>query len=276
MAVQKRSKNLNLDEIKNIELNILLYIDNVCRENNLKYYLCGGTLLGAIRHKGFIPWDDDIDIFMPRNDYEKLITILGNRNNKYLALNYRTVENFYLPFTKIVDVNTFLQEEGVPQVKELGVFIDLFPLDGISKNFFIKECQLLGIKILKKLLACKVNTGNIRNYSKARIILRRIIKFLLIPVSIKNINRMIDLMSQLYKYSKNELCISFCGAYGRKEVFDKNKLFSSVIELEFENYLFYAPGGVDYYLTQIYGDYMKLPPIKERKSNHIIKEYFTK
>ena len=261
---------LTLKEIKEIELNILRYIDRVCKEEQLNYYLCGGTLLGAIRHQGFIPWDDDIDIFMPREDYERLLIILNEKKNNYRVLNYRTEKEFYLPFTKVVDKNTFLKERGVPEIKTMGVFVDIFPIDGIHENKIIMKIQYYSILILKKILACKVNDGNLRNHNKIRVFIRGVIKFLLQPVSLRSINLCIDKISKIYKYQNSNLCVVFSGSYGKKEIFNKNKLFSLKCKAIFENYKFFIPQGFDYYLGRIYGNYMKLPPIEEQKSNHFI------
>lgn len=266
---------LTLKEIKEIELNILRYIDRVCKEEQLNYYLCGGTLLGAIRHQGFIPWDDDIDIFMPREDYERLLIILNEKKNNYRVLNYRTEKEFYLPYTKIVDKNTFLKERGVPEIKTMGVFVDIFPIDGIHENKIIMKIQYYSILILKKILACKTNVGNIRKRNKIRIFIRNIIKIVLLPISLQDINLCIDKITQIFKYEDSKFCISFSGSYGLKEIFDKNLLFNSKTEADFECNKFSIPSGYDYYLNKIYGDYMKLPPLEERK-NHSMTAYLIK
>ena len=128
---------IGLDEIKKIELDILIYIDSLCKQNHLRYFLCGGTLLGAIRHKGFIPWDDDIDISMPRPDYDKLISLIGS-NSSYMVLTPANCD-FYYNFAKVVDTRTTLCEIDNTPIKNMGVYIDIFPLEGMPDNDIERE-----------------------------------------------------------------------------------------------------------------------------------------
>lgn len=138
-------------ELRKVEVEILKEIHKICTENDLQYYLCGGTLLGAVRHKGFIPWDDDIDIVMPRDDYNKFITLClnGKLDKQYILQNTDTEPEYHLPFTKIRKKHTFFDEEGVRKLKiHKGIFVDIFPLDYSKKNegfVFISKIKLLRI-----------------------------------------------------------------------------------------------------------------------------------
>lgn len=127
-----------IDELKFISYNILKFVADFCEINNIKYYLFAGTLLGAIRHEGFIPWDDDIDIAIPRDDYEKFI-IEFDRNNdvNYKVLSIENSNKYYLPYAKVIDNRTLLFEDGKESMP-IGVFIDIFPLDSIPD----KSCRL--------------------------------------------------------------------------------------------------------------------------------------
>lgn len=132
-------KEINTVELKRIELDILKYIKTQCEKYNLRYYLAYGTLLGAVRHKGFIPWDDDIDIHMPREDYDKLIELeYNNPDSKYKLLSPKYNKDYYYSFAKMVDNETILEETGLKQIKELGVYVDIFPLDYIKKKGALK------------------------------------------------------------------------------------------------------------------------------------------
>ena len=119
---------LSLDQVKQIELDILKYVDAVCKEYNLRYFLSFGTLIGAIRHKGFIPWDDDIDISMPREDYERFVEITKNANGKFVTL-YPGKEGYPYPFVKVVDKSTELAEKDVMDIPDNGLWVDIFPVD---------------------------------------------------------------------------------------------------------------------------------------------------
>ena len=125
-------REIQFEEMKKIELNILIYFTEVCEENNLRYYLGGGTLLGAVRHKGFIPWDDDIDVMMPRPDFQKLLSLSINNEN-YNIIKPGTA-GYYYNFAKLVDTRTILEEKGIKRIDGLGVYIDIFPLDGMPET----------------------------------------------------------------------------------------------------------------------------------------------
>ena len=121
-----KAEYLTKEECRNIELNILSAIAKICDDNNLKYFMCGGTMLGAIRHKGFIPWDDDIDIMLLRNDYERLVTILKKQKEyPWLQLLDSTVDGYYYTFAKAIDNTTCAKMED--NVTDHGLWVDIFP-----------------------------------------------------------------------------------------------------------------------------------------------------
>lgn len=147
-------KTLSLEEIRKSQIETMCILRDFCKKNNLRYYLTFGTLLGAVRHKGFIPWDDDVDIFMPRNDYDYLIKHFNdsNINNREVLAKEITPEHIY-NFAKIVDRNTVLIEKG--QTNKIGVWIDIFPLENIRYCVFtILVIQFLGL--LKRYASIKL------------------------------------------------------------------------------------------------------------------------
>ena len=126
-------KKMNLDDLKNCEFDILCYVDSICRELGLRYTLIGGTLLGAVRHKGFIPWDDDIDISMPRPDYEKFIDYCVSNESRYRLITNKTEPNWKDIYAKLIDTKTELHEQLTNRFEyKNGVFIDIFPVDALS------------------------------------------------------------------------------------------------------------------------------------------------
>src|SRR3712207_1450255 len=128
-------EKLTSDQIKKVELGILLELQRVCTEHHLRLYLCGGTLLGAVRHKGFIPWDDDIDVCLPRPDYEKLIRLSRQGVfQKNFTVHCGENHNFQFPFLKVMDNRTRLNQEYMLDQEEDGLWVDVLPVDGLPEN----------------------------------------------------------------------------------------------------------------------------------------------
>lgn len=126
---------ISFEEHKKIQLSILRDIDVFCQKNQIKYFLAFGTLLGAIRHKGFIPWDDDIDIAMPRPDYNKFILSFNGMVDNLKVLAPEIDLDYYAPYANVYDTRTVLEEKGTSHLKfEIGVKIDVFPIDGVPTN----------------------------------------------------------------------------------------------------------------------------------------------
>lgn len=264
-------REIQFEEMKKIELNILIYFTEVCKENNLRYYLGGGTLLGAVRHKGFIPWDDDIDVMMPRPDFQKLLSLSINNEN-YNIIKPGTA-GYYYNFAKLVDTRTILEEKGIKLIDGLGVYIDIFPLDGMPETPDARKKRFKELNSIRK---------RINNTCLLRPKFHRNPFAYLNACRIYNSNKYIDLPSLQKKYLDSALKNSFDdsefvfaagGAYGTRDIFP-GKWFEKEIELQFENLSVKAFNGYDFYLTQLYGDYMTLPPEDKRVTPHHTIVYF--
>lgn len=237
--------DIKLEEAKKVMLDILLEFDSICKRNNLVYWLDFGTLLGAVRHEGFIPWDDDLDVSMPRDDYNKFLVIAQKElSEKYFLQNKNTDKNIFIHFSKIRDNNSLYIEkhEIDTNIKyHQGIYIDIFPVNYIKPSVmkkvsysFIKQC----IKLVSN------------RYISIDILANPLISFLNVYHKANNtyVVRGPEMMT-------NELKIY------------KENLFP-LSKQKFEGHEFYVPKELDRYLKLFYGDdYMTLPPEHKRKTH---------
>lgn len=238
-----------------------------CEENNIKYFISYGTLLGAIRHKGYIPWDDDIDICMPRPDYNRFIQLYNKRNSNYQMVAMETNDKYMLPFGKVEDTRTMMTETMYKQ-DDFGIYIDVFPLDGCDE----KGSQIKKTLILTKMLNTKkAIVDNQRSFLNNLVILLG--KMLLIFTSVKSILHRFDSICYEVSYDSAEYIATVVAAYGTFEAMRKELLEQTNLA-EFEGRMYRIPKNYDIYLTQIYGNYMQLPPVEERVSHHTFKAWW--
>ena len=257
-----------MTELQSKLFEMLKWFDAFCRKNSLSYYAIGGTLLGAIRHKGFIPWDDDIDLALPREDYIKLVQIMkGKRYGKYKLECYDSLNNDYCyPYNKLYDVTTTLVENYRTPLRR-GIFIDIFAIDGAgnSKKQAINWCKHINRKYsfyLSRIAAIRPQRSFVKNLAISLIGS--------IPDSlIDNCELRIRLDDECRKYALNEsvYCGNLLGNWGTREIF-KTAYIGKATEYQFEGIMIFGFQYYEEYLGQIYGDWMKLPPKEKRKSHH--------
>lgn len=264
-------------DIKEIELNILKYVDKICKENDIRYSLAGGTLLGAIRHKGFIPWDDDIDIILVRPEYERLIKIL-NTESVYRLIIPET-EDYWQPFAKLVDPSTIMElnDKYETNIPNLGVYIDIFAVDGCPDD---REEQIeFQKKLRKELNDIRLSFFNCYYASGLRWkrIIKRILlfpKFVYLRITGTPEKRKQGLLIHMKKYDIADS--SFAGFL--LSVYDNEILpkeyYIETIDVPFEDGTFQGLKHYDEYLSALYHDYMKLPPEEKRKSAHHYTAYY--
>lgn len=256
------------NQVKNLQIKILLYIDEICKSNNIPYYIVGGTLLGAIRHKGYIPWDDDIDIAMFRKDYQKLLTIMTNDNsNQYFNQNIDTDYSYvkYIPKIRL-NGTKFVERKFKDLDMHHGIYIDVFILDkvDIKKDISIDR----RVKLSNYLLRIKeIKTGLYKSSTYSKTFRNKILGkiFKVIPSTVIN-----KLIHYIYSMSNNNniYVTNFGSQYGwRKQTFPID-VYGEGTHLEFEGHQFMAPAKWEVILKSLYGDYMKLPPEEKRNSGH--------
>ncbi|MFI3227537.1 MAG: LicD family protein [Clostridia bacterium] len=267
-------KKLTQKQIKERELLILKHVARICEKNNLRYFLAGGTLLGAVRHKGFIPWDDDIDIAMPRKDYNQLLEILRKDNSEYDVMTSSYNNDYFFLFSKILDSNTIATEQYLDYLKEYNLFIDIFILDGFGVG--LEESK----KEAKKLLFLRDKYYFLSNCIPQKIhsknYLRKFVKLHIIYPGVKLFKKIFG-QDVLFNFVNNSIKFDFDeseyvgsiigGRKGLDELFHK-KIYSEYEMMEFEGHMFRGMKYYDEYLTAMYGDYMKLPPENERVGGH--------
>lgn len=270
-------KEIQLEELKQIELNILIKIDKICKQHSWKYSLCGGTLLGAIRHKGFIPWDDDIDIAMPRGDYENFLKYViehGHEQN-IEVVSTKTSKCYAYLAAKICDTNTIMKEQNFERDGlDMGVYVDIFPIDGLGtkkdakKNFRAKrfERELLVAKNWKRFFRSKTHAWYIEPIRFAFWIMSRFIS------TSKLVQRVESYYAQ-FPLDVSEYAAVVCGSYREKEILPA-KTLNTFINIKFEGNRFMAFNEYDTYLKSIYGDYMKLPPKEKQVTHHMFTAYW--
>lgn len=282
-------KELSIDDMKSIELNILKDVANFCDENNIRYYLCGGTLLGAVRHQGFIPWDDDMDIAMPRPDYEKFLKTYNHQNQRYEVNGIENNHSWHFTFARVEDKCTVLYEKTLKKKYwKRHVFVDVFPLDGIpddpkDENRFMREQDLLGIITN----ASAFGFHSSRHYSdskKANVSLRNfcrtVLKYFAIllfsGVNTQKVIRRVNQNSKKYEYGKTKSVGITVSVWNRHFEQSSTASFAQRTKFKFEDGEFWGPKGYDEYLTKTYGDYMTPPPQKNQVTHHSFKAYLIK
>lgn len=252
-----------LDKLKQEELKILDYVVKICEENKLEYFLIGGTLLGAVRHAGYIPWDDDLDIAMPRKDYEKFIKIfLTLDNSKYVLESFENSKVYWLPFLKIRNKNTIYQESLLKDYKgELGIWLDIFPLDNADNEVSkIQSFQFRYVKNSRYVISLKSKVV-VPSKSKGKTLLFKIIS--LLPMTFLRFVQ--KKVMTINKNDSSKYFINLGSQYGMAKQTHLREKYYPTKKLTFEGRNLNVPNDYDYILKKIYGNnYMELPPIEKR------------
>lgn len=265
------TKKLNNKQVKEALLDTLVYFDKICKKYDLKYTLDAGTLLGAVRHHGFIPWDDDIDVAMPYKDYKKLISFSSeiNKNNRFIIHGYskeiNDKENYIYPYLKLEDNHTIAdfkmnKDQG-------GAWVDIFPLNNVPANSKLYLKYIRKLRIYYRLLFIgnrRFKENQIKSGIRSLIYLDR---NRMRDKMIKSIDKLDELPATNYLSETIGNCMCDTSA----EVFRKKipvEWFDNLAKLEFEGYKFCAISEYEKYLTMQYGDWRKLPPLEDRVNSH--------
>ena len=259
----------DIPEIQQMELGIMEYIHEVCQKIGVKYFLAYGSLIGAVRHQGFIPWDDDMDICMLRDDYEKLQDyLIAHPDERYEVMSYKNNINYVYPFMKVQDNRTYLLEEDVRIDSDMGIYVDIFPVDGYEDDQAFKDKMTKIIK--KRQLSCYTFKGITNTKSVVNSIIRYISVIIFYFTNTNKYVAQIDELAKSRKVEDYELVDYLIYKDMNKPVW-KREWLEQVESGSFEGKEFMIPKHYHEILTSDYGDYMQLPPVEQRVSHHDFK-----
>ena len=249
---------LDSDSIRKKQLEIVAYLVDTCNRHNLNIYMTGGTLLGAVRHSGFIPWDDDVDLTIPMPDYKELIDIIIEENQYDVFTIYNEPDlcsNFYMC---VSDRDSIVKRWNYPFLTTTGIDVDVFPLIGLPKQLDEQKVFFNRIRHLNTIF-----TNSFLDYlddDVEEIAYRKTIR-----------EEICEMMEQ-YNFYESKMAGYILSKYWEKDIMPQN-IYEDTILMQFENLELPAPSGYDVYLQNIFGDYMKLPPEKERYATHNARAY---
>lgn len=256
-----------LRKMQMIMLEMLIEFDRICRKYNIKYSIDGGTFLGAVRHKGFIPWDPDADIVIMRDDYDRFFEVCKNELDKerFFLQDYRTDRYYRWGYARLIRKGTEYVRAGHEHMNSKnGVFIDIFTMDSVPDSYILRILHRLSCFCIRRTLWSEVGKKVHPNAIKRSWygILSRIPKDLVFKVRD-------NIAAQCNENKNTNLVRHMCSPHPQKHPYGfPRRLFNSLSEYEFEGYKFWGFTEYDWYLKSIYGDYMTIPP-KEERTSHI-------
>lgn len=260
-----------LQHIQKILLEMAKDIDKVCRENKIEYYLIAGSALGAVRHHGFIPWDDDFDIAMDAKNYLKFLDVAKEKLDKSKYYIQEGYKEWSMSYTKVRLRGTILRESEIWDVsKELsGIFIDVFPLENAAKTKVGRLWQYFCGKVL-------ISYGLKKSGTRETTFVKRLLVRLSFVLEIKKIREFFRKQVEKYRNTDTELLGSFSGNLRFKNIFFRRDDFGKPTRVPFEDTMMPIPSRYHNVLSQIYGDYMQLPPVEKQVCSHVLEIDFGK
>ncbi|MBQ3423885.1 MAG: LicD family protein [Clostridia bacterium] len=268
-------RQLDAAEIRKAQMDMLDALVDFCHLHHLTYYLSGGTLLGAVRHKGFIPWDDDIDINMPRPDADRLIELTGGvlNENMEIASPFGPVPQS-VGFMRLCDKRYILNSRSRDGKASYytNLFVDIFPIEGLPtdpKRVRLHYWIASGLITMRKLAYFQGVSGSMKLTKVLRLMARPIAKLM----GYRFWNRLLLRTATKYKYDRCDYVGVVTSNFHTVEEYIEREGYGEPVEVEFEGKRYNGPANADKYLRNLYGDYMKLPPVEARGDHHRFKVY---
>lgn len=263
-----------LQRVHKVQLEMALEVKRICQKHNIKYSIIAGTLLGAARHKGFIPWDDDLDIGMLRNEYEKFINIANKElKGEYFLQTWDTDFGFALPIAKLRKKGTkFIEHNSSKAGLHNGIYIDIFPFDNIPNSTFRQNVQNLITYILKRIILIKKGYELWEGKEYFKKFIYKSINIIAKPLSLKKAKSILFKEMTRFNSNRSISVVTFGGSYGYRKESIKRKWLDSLTTIKFETFEISCPKDYKYYLSYFYGDYMTPPPEDKRYNRHMIIE----
>lgn len=264
--------NNDLKELHEVEFDMLLHVRRICEKYHLTYYLSGGTFLGAVRHQGFIPWDDDMDIALPREDYQKFIEVVNGELPEGIEFkSYASDKNYHHPVARLMNHEVCVKNNSYSEARIEPAWIDIFPLDGMPDARISLTMHKIYL-LWRKVTIGWANYENLQDSKPNRPWYEKILMFIgttLKPGHFMDLTKQYRKLEEAlmrYPAATSKVYMNFNGIYRFNSIMSKEYYYGDGALYTFEGQQFPAPTNYDAYLTKIYGDYMKLPP--EEKRNH--------
>lgn len=264
-----------LRKVQLVQLEILRDFHKICMDNHIPYQLYAGTLLGTVRHKGFIPWDDDVDVCMLRRDYDRFLEVCEkDLDHKYFIQNYNSDRNYPHQFSKMKKNKTTYIEKWYADLDiHHGIFIDVFPLDNVRTDTFLGKLHIRLMNFMWKINTSRFKSRNLQHSRGINRIVRMLIYYILKLIPKNSMDRMVTRLATIYNKKETkwvgDMTLPINMEMVNSFLLDREDFYDT-IDGEFEGYRFPIPRDYHEVLTRNYGDYMTPPPIDKQEPHHDI------